>query len=69
VILEEVRAYSGMYLKGIVFSVRNNTKKEIYLPENQFYRPGILAVSIQKQRLSPGETTTLYLVERNTDVD
>lgn len=69
VTLEEVRAYSGMYLKGIVFSVKNYTGKEICLSENQFYRPGILAVSIQKQRLSPGETTILYLVERNTDVD
>mgnify|MGYP000324190477 CR=1 FL=1 len=67
--LKQIRVYSGMYLKGIVFSVKNNAGKEIYLKENQFYRPGILAVCIEKQRLSPKESTILYLAERNTDVD
>jgi len=67
--LKQIRVYSGMYLKGIVFSVKNNAGKEIHLKENQFYRPGILAVCIEKQRLSPKESTILYLAERNTDVD
>lgn len=46
------------------FEVRNITETPLELQEKDFYRPGDLALSLQKRVLSLGEKTMLYVVCR-----
>ena len=56
--------YTGSRLDGEVYAITNVTKKPLRLSEHEFYRPGVLAVSLDKHDLAAGATTTIYLVVR-----
>ena len=57
-----VTSYRGLYLDGEKHRILNITGKKVDLQENDFYRKGILAVSLDKHSLEPDEETDLYLV-------
>ncbi len=47
---------------GERFSVRNVSGKPMVLDEREFYKPGVHAVAIDQLNLSPGGTTTAYVI-------
>lgn len=51
------------------FQVKNITETPLELQEKDFYRPGDLALSLQKRVLPIGEKTTLYVVHRKGAVE
>ncbi len=56
------KKYRGFHLSGLVFTLENPGKENVTFTENEFYQPGVLAVSIEKQTLLPGEKTRAYIV-------
>jgi conjugal transfer pilus assembly protein TraK len=54
--------YSGGSLSGEVYLIKNVDSKKMRMNEREFYRDGVLAVSIAKHELDPGESTHIYLV-------
>ncbi|MEJ2405371.1 MAG: type-F conjugative transfer system secretin TraK [Candidatus Thiodiazotropha sp.] len=59
--------YMGGRIGGEVYELTNVDKKSLRLEEREFYRDRVLAVSIERHALAPGERTKIYLVteERN----
>ncbi|MBI4595073.1 MAG: type-F conjugative transfer system secretin TraK [Candidatus Tectomicrobia bacterium] len=57
-----VHSYKGLYIDGEKRRIVNINSKKVDLQENDFYRKGILAVSLDKHSLEPNEETNLYLV-------
>ncbi|MDR8345441.1 conjugal transfer protein TraK, partial [Acinetobacter baumannii] len=53
----------GMY--GEMYQLTNLTNKTMNLLEQEFYRKGVSAVSIQNLTLSPGRSTFVYVVREN----
>ncbi|PJG65519.1 type-F conjugative transfer system secretin TraK [Acinetobacter seifertii] len=53
----------GMY--GEMYQLTNLTNKTMNLLEQEFYRKGVSAVSIQNLSLSPGRSTFVYVVREN----
>ena len=60
-----IKQYIGNDLKGDVFSIKNRSKDEIRLHESEFLNFGenVIAVSIEKHELKPGEKTKLFIVK------
>jgi conjugal transfer pilus assembly protein TraK len=56
--------YRGATLEGEVSTVVNLSKEPLELAENQFYRRGVLAVSIDSHDVPPMGQTTLYLIKK-----
>lgn len=56
---------AGAYIV-LAFQVRNVTETPLELQERDFYRPGDLALSLNKRVLPIGEKAMLYVVGRNT---
>lgn len=54
--------YTGGRLEGEIYELTNVDKKKMRLEEREFYRDGVLAVSIERHALPPGERTRIYLV-------
>lgn len=57
--------YHGATLVGEIYEVLNIAKEPIRFSEKEFYESGILAVSLEKHELRPGEKTELYLVKKS----
>ena len=60
-------SYLSNNLTGEIFSVKNISKKEITINEEDFLSKGILAVKVDKLTLQPNEITSLYLVGGSYD--
>jgi conjugal transfer pilus assembly protein TraK len=58
------RIYSGATLQGEVYELTNISKEPVKFIENEFYEKGILAVSLDRHELKPGQKTELYLVKK-----
>lgn len=54
--------YTGAKLEGEIYELTNVDNKKIRLDEREFYRTGVLAISIDRHELAPGEHTRIYLV-------
>ena len=60
-----VGGYLGGELAVRVISVKNDTSKPVQLYENQFYAPGVRAVSISNEDLGANGKTTVFEVISN----
>ena len=60
-----VERYVGGRLAGEVYELTNVDGSNMRLDEREFYRPGVLAVSVERHELAPGESTRLYLIVRD----
>jgi conjugal transfer pilus assembly protein TraK len=59
-LLRRYDADSGMY--GELYQIKNISYKALNILEQEFYRKGVAAVSIESLTLQPGATTFLYVV-------
>jgi len=59
------KLYLGATLQGEVYELTNTSKEPVRFIENEFYEKGILAVSLDRHELKPGERTELYLVKKS----
>jgi len=57
-----IRKYNGAMLTGEVYVLK--AIEPVSLDEKEFHKPGILAVSIDKHELAPGESTKVYVVNQ-----
>ena len=55
----------GAGLIGEVHSVSNHSKETVIIQESEFYKEGILAVSLTAHELRPGAKEQLYIVRRH----
>lgn len=56
------KQYIASDVVGERFSLRNVSDKPMVLDEREFYKPGVHAVAIDQLNLSPGGTTTAYVI-------
>ena len=52
---------------GERFRLYNNTGRVQTLAEQEFYKPGVLAVAVEVLQLAPGQTTAVYVVRPSED--
>ncbi len=62
----ETKLYKGATLVGEVSLLANLTKTPIELAENQFYKKGVLAVSIDHRQVPPMGQIKVYIVRRSS---
>ena len=58
------RIYAGATLQGELYELTNVSTEAVRLIENEFYEKGVLAVSVERHELKPGEKTEVYLVKK-----
>jgi len=58
------QVYSGATLLGEYCELTNTSKEPVRFTEKEFYERGILAVSIERHEIKPGEKTELYIVRK-----
>lgn len=56
--------FEGDAFLGSIFSVTNKSQSPMILDEAKFKKESVVGLSITQDRLSPGESLILYLVER-----
>lgn len=56
--------YKSATLQGEVYEITNVSKEPVRFIEKEFYEKGILAISLDRHELKPGEKTELYLVKK-----
>ncbi len=59
------KRYSGGLLSGEIYEI-HAVNNPITLIEKEFYRKGVLAVSVDKTIVEPEETAKLYIVRKNS---
>ncbi|AJG22226.1 TraK domain-containing protein [Cupriavidus basilensis] len=57
-----VRTYASRTIQGAVYRLSNTGTDRLFLSETQFYRPGVMAVGLERAELGPGEETHLYVI-------
>lgn len=57
----EYRYVGGKYVADY-WLIKNITNEVLYFENDEFYTPGILAVSLQKNRIEPGETAFMISI-------
>lgn len=55
----------GPVFQGEMYEIKNIGSGEVNLSEEMFYQTGIMAISINKYNLVPGETCKLFIVKRS----
>jgi hypothetical protein len=60
-----IKGYRGQSLYGEILEVSNRQKTQVDIIEQDFYKPGIRAVSISNKTLPPKEKTLVYVVREN----
>jgi conjugal transfer pilus assembly protein TraK len=60
-------AYISRSIVGEKFQLINVSPQLMKLAEQEFYRPGVLAVGMDHTELAPGTTTSIYVVRERTD--
>jgi len=58
------RIYTGATLQGDLYELTNVSSDTVRLIENEFYEKGVLAVSVERHELKPGEKTEAYIVKK-----
>jgi conjugal transfer pilus assembly protein TraK len=61
--------YSGVSLVGEKYRLFNVGSTPIQIAEQEFYKKGVLAVSVQDLSLEPGHSTVVYVIKRNEGVN
>lgn len=62
------RRYLGASIVGEKYQLTNQSPRELRLAERDLYKPGVMAVSIEQDRLPAGATTNVFIVrERRSD--
>jgi conjugal transfer pilus assembly protein TraK len=62
------RAYRGAGIIGEKYLLANTTMNEVSLTEGDLYKPGVIAVSLERTSLGGGESTNLFVIrERAND--
>lgn len=59
--------YVGRGLVGERYRLTNTSKSVMRLAEQELYKQGVVAVSIEAQVLNPGETTEVFIAKVNND--
>lgn len=49
-------------IKGEKYTLTNASNRPMVIDEREFYRRGVIAVTVEKPRLDPAETTAVYVV-------
>jgi conjugal transfer pilus assembly protein TraK len=57
-----MRAWLGASLMGERFDLTNTGKSSMRLVEQELFKPGVLAISIEKHELAPSESTRVFVV-------
>lgn len=57
-----VTIYKGDIYDGEVYEYQNDTNKDIKINEQKFYKNNVVAVSVSKGNLKPGQKTKIYKV-------
>lgn len=60
--------YQGNNLTGEHYRIQNTSVIPMALDEREFYKPGVLAVSIEIQKLASQEATDIFVVREVADV-
>lgn len=60
-------SWIGKNWVGDRFSLRNKSDKAMVLDEREFYRPGVLAVTIEHHQLEPGSTSAVWVLRTRTE--
>lgn len=50
---------------GVIYKIKNITKRPVRIFEEDFWTPEVLAVALEKEILGPGEETSVYIVKVN----
>jgi len=61
------RAWLGAELVGESYQLTNLASGELRLAEPDLYKPGVLALSIERRRLHSGETTHVFVIRERTE--
>ncbi len=56
------KQYVASDVIGERFSIRNVSQKPMVMDEREFYKPGVHAVAIDQLNVSPGGTTTAFVI-------
>ncbi len=57
-----LRIYASRTIQGAIYRLRNTGTDRLFFSEAQFYRPGVMAVGLDRGELAPGEETHIYVV-------
>ena len=57
-----VRSWLGQTLMGERFDLTNTSSTPMRLLEQEFFKPGVLAISVETLNLAPGDTTRVFVV-------
>jgi conjugal transfer pilus assembly protein TraK len=57
-----VRSWLGQTLMGERFDLINTNSTPMRLLEQEFFKPGVLAISVETLNLAPGDTTRVFVV-------
>lgn len=63
----ELRTYKGRDLIGEKYLLTNVSAKPMVIAEQELYRKGVRAVSVEKTTLKPNESTNVFVVRERTD--
>jgi conjugal transfer pilus assembly protein TraK len=58
-----VRTVSNNQLKGEIYQIVNLTKAPLTINEEDFYREGVISISVDKLSINAGDFTTLYVLK------
>jgi conjugal transfer pilus assembly protein TraK len=56
------RLWLGAGIVGEKYLLANSGDTALHLAERAFYKPGVMAVSVEHARLKPGESTNLFVI-------
>lgn len=59
--------YEGNTYGGEHYRIQNTSTATIRIDEREFFKPGVLAVSLELHQLAPQETTDLFIVREGGD--
>jgi len=65
--VRELKLYGALYSVS-QFELENISQEESRFNEEEFYHDGVVAVSIVKHKLDPGEKTKIYIIKRRDAV-
>ena len=60
--IKPIAFYGGSHLVGIISELKNRSKAPITLKPSYFYKPGVRAIALSCQRITPSEIGLLYQV-------
>ncbi len=63
------REYRGGTLSGAIYTLTNVSDAELVMEEQEFYRPGVLAVAIERTVLAPGTSSRIYVISEEGSHD